>query len=173
MITSWRKQLGAADQAALAPKRRGPKPDPSARQIQELHRDNARLQRVGPILHEGPERRIDLLPAGRMKKPDLLRQRTRRVLHLLLVGTQAVGIDEQGNLGGLGWSSRNNSSRFGPSVIVKKVTPVTLPLGRPSVLTRLYPTGSPPMVKTIGMAVVEPFAAEAETSPPPATRTAT
>jgi transposase len=44
MITSWRKQLGAADQAALAPKRRGPKPDPSARQIQELHRDNARLR---------------------------------------------------------------------------------------------------------------------------------
>src|SRR5215204_911429 len=34
MITSWRKRLGAADQAALAPKRRGPKPDPSARQIQ-------------------------------------------------------------------------------------------------------------------------------------------
>ena len=45
MIASWRKQLGAADQAALAPKRRGPKPDPSARQIQQLHRDNARLHR--------------------------------------------------------------------------------------------------------------------------------
>ena len=44
MITSWRKQLGAADQAALAPKRRGPKPDPSARQIQQLHHDNARLR---------------------------------------------------------------------------------------------------------------------------------
>jgi len=43
MIASWRKQLGAADQAALAPKRRGPKPDPSARQIQQLHHDNARL----------------------------------------------------------------------------------------------------------------------------------
>src|SRR5271166_1185349 len=27
MITSWRKQVGAADQTALAPKRRGPKPD--------------------------------------------------------------------------------------------------------------------------------------------------
>ena len=44
MIASWRKQLGAADQAALAPKRRGPKPDPSARQIEQLHRDNARLR---------------------------------------------------------------------------------------------------------------------------------
>jgi transposase len=27
MIASWRKQVDAADQAALAPKRRGPKPD--------------------------------------------------------------------------------------------------------------------------------------------------
>jgi transposase len=44
MITSWRKQVGAADQTALAPKRRGPKPDPSARQIQQLERDNARLR---------------------------------------------------------------------------------------------------------------------------------
>jgi hypothetical protein len=45
MLSSWRKQLGAADRAALAPKRRGPKPDASARQIQQLMRDNARLQR--------------------------------------------------------------------------------------------------------------------------------
>lgn len=44
MITSWRKQVGVADQAALAAKRRGPKPDASARQIQQLHRDNARLR---------------------------------------------------------------------------------------------------------------------------------
>src|SRR3984957_2277745 len=45
MIASWRKQVGVADQAALAPKRRGPKPDASARQIQQLERDNARLRR--------------------------------------------------------------------------------------------------------------------------------
>jgi len=44
MIASWRKQVGAADQTALAPKKRGPKPDPSARQIQQLERDNARLR---------------------------------------------------------------------------------------------------------------------------------
>ena len=43
-LTSWRKQVGVADQAALSPKRRGPKPDPSARQIQQLERDNARLR---------------------------------------------------------------------------------------------------------------------------------
>ena len=44
MISGWRKQIGMANQAALAPKRRGPKPDALARQIQQLERDNARLR---------------------------------------------------------------------------------------------------------------------------------
>jgi transposase-like protein len=45
MLSSWRKQLEAADRVALAPKRRGPKPDPSARQIEQLNRENVRLRR--------------------------------------------------------------------------------------------------------------------------------
>jgi hypothetical protein len=45
MLSSWRKQLGAADRVALASKRRGPKPDPAARQIEQLNRDIARLRR--------------------------------------------------------------------------------------------------------------------------------
>jgi transposase-like protein len=40
MLANWRKQAGAA----LAPKKRGPKPNASARQIQLLHRDNLRLR---------------------------------------------------------------------------------------------------------------------------------
>lgn len=44
MLSSWRKQLGAADHAALAPQRRGPKPDAAARQIKHLNRDIARLR---------------------------------------------------------------------------------------------------------------------------------
>src|SRR5271170_968206 len=44
MLSSWRKQLGAADSAALAPKKRGPKPDAAARQIKHLNRDIARLR---------------------------------------------------------------------------------------------------------------------------------
>ncbi len=44
MISSWRKKVGGVDRAALAPKKRGPKPDGSARQIQELERANARLR---------------------------------------------------------------------------------------------------------------------------------
>src|SRR5713101_5909406 len=45
MLSSWRKQLEASDRVALAPKRRGPKPDPSARQIEQLNRENVRLRR--------------------------------------------------------------------------------------------------------------------------------
>jgi transposase len=45
MLSSWRKQLGAADSAALAPKKRGPKPDAASRQIKHLNRDIARLRR--------------------------------------------------------------------------------------------------------------------------------
>jgi len=45
MLSSWRKQLGVADRVALAPKRRGPKPDPSAGQVLQLTRDNMRLRR--------------------------------------------------------------------------------------------------------------------------------
>jgi hypothetical protein len=44
MLASWRKQLATADSAALAPQKRGPKPDASARQIKHLNRDNARLR---------------------------------------------------------------------------------------------------------------------------------
>ena len=45
MLSSWRNQLGAADSTALAPRKREPKPDASARQIKQLNRYNARLRR--------------------------------------------------------------------------------------------------------------------------------
>ncbi len=45
MLSSWRKQMDASDRVALAPKKRGPKPDASARQIEQLNRENARLRR--------------------------------------------------------------------------------------------------------------------------------
>lgn len=45
MLSNWRKQLGAADSAALAPQKRGPKSDASARQVKHLNRDIARLRR--------------------------------------------------------------------------------------------------------------------------------
>jgi transposase len=45
MLSSWRKQVEASDRVALAPKKRGPKPDPSARQMEHLNRDIVRLRR--------------------------------------------------------------------------------------------------------------------------------
>ncbi len=45
MLSSWRKQDEAAGRAALAPKRRGPKPDLASRRVQQLTRDNTRLRR--------------------------------------------------------------------------------------------------------------------------------
>jgi len=45
MLSSWRKQLGASDSAALAPQKRGPKSDVSAQQIKHLNRDIDRLRR--------------------------------------------------------------------------------------------------------------------------------
>jgi hypothetical protein len=45
MLSSWREPMESADRVALAPKKRGPKPDPSARQIEQLNRENARLRR--------------------------------------------------------------------------------------------------------------------------------
>src|SRR6202167_6651430 len=45
MLSSWRKQMDASDRVALAPKKRGPKPDPAARQIEQINRENARLRR--------------------------------------------------------------------------------------------------------------------------------
>jgi transposase-like protein len=45
MLSSWRQQVTAADRGALAPQKRGPKPDAAARQIRHLNRDNARLRR--------------------------------------------------------------------------------------------------------------------------------
>src|SRR5450432_2424801 len=44
MISTWRNKVGRADQVALTPKRRGRKRGGSARQIQKLERDNARLR---------------------------------------------------------------------------------------------------------------------------------
>jgi len=37
MLSIWGKQMETSDRAALAPKRRGPKPDPAAQHVQQLN----------------------------------------------------------------------------------------------------------------------------------------
>ncbi len=44
LLTKWRQQRAQGALVALAPKRRGPKPDPSADEIARLQRENERLQ---------------------------------------------------------------------------------------------------------------------------------
>jgi transposase-like protein len=48
MLSTWRKQLARAGETALAPQRRGPKPDPARPErlrIEKLEREKARLER--------------------------------------------------------------------------------------------------------------------------------
>ena len=48
MLANWRKQRDQADYAALAPRKRGPKPAANreeVRQVKRLTQENARLQR--------------------------------------------------------------------------------------------------------------------------------
>ena len=59
-------------------------------------------------------------------------------------------------------SSRRRPSRFGPSSVVKKLTPVELPLGRLRLATSPTSTGSTPTPKMIGIVVVAAFAVNAE-----------
>lgn len=43
-LTTWRRQREAGQLAGLAPKRRGPKPNPEAEELKRLHKENERLQ---------------------------------------------------------------------------------------------------------------------------------
>ena len=43
-LTTWRRQREAGQLAGLAPKKRGPKPDPQAEELNRLRRENERLQ---------------------------------------------------------------------------------------------------------------------------------
>jgi transposase-like protein len=48
MLSTWRKQIGRVNEAALAPRQRGPKPDPARPEqlrIERLEREKARLER--------------------------------------------------------------------------------------------------------------------------------
>lgn len=44
-LSTWRRQREQADHAALAPRKRGPKPDPQARELEQLNKSIVRLNR--------------------------------------------------------------------------------------------------------------------------------
>ena len=66
----------------------------------------------------------------------------------------------------LGFSSRSSWMRLGPSWLLMKLMPVTLPPGRLRLATRPDSTGSLPLANTIGMLAVAALAASAETTLP-------
>ena len=63
-------------------------------------------------------------------------------------------------------TSLSKPSRFASATLVNRLTPVAFPPGRLRVATKPSLTGSPPIVKTIGMVDVAALAASAEGSPP-------
>ena len=76
------------------------------------------------------------------------------------------GLTRAANSAALGTSSRNISSRFAISRLLKKVTPVMVPPGRFKLATRPSSTGSVPSVNTIGMVVPVFLASIAALVPP-------
>src|SRR5262249_54775939 len=77
-----------------------------------------------------------------------------------------AGLTRKPKIFALGTSSRSNSSRFAPSAVTRKVTPVTLAPGRLRLETRPSSwTGSAPTTKTIGMVPVAALAASAAGGP--------
>ena len=44
-LSKWRRQREAGQMNGLAPRQRGPKPDPQAAELAQLRRDNERLKR--------------------------------------------------------------------------------------------------------------------------------
>jgi hypothetical protein len=65
-----------------------------------------------------------------------------------------------------GTSSQSSSSRLGASSTSRLLKPVRLPPGRTRLATMPNPTGSPTLVKTIGMVEVAFLAANAAAAPP-------
>src|SRR5215813_7723547 len=89
---------------------------------------------------------------------------TGRYLQLLRFGfNRRIGwVDEQSHDAcAVGTNSCSNCSRFGVISTFVWVTPVTLPPGRLRLVTRSSCTGSPMVVKTMGIVVVAAFAASA------------
>ena len=76
LLSRWRQQRAQGALIALAPKRRGPKPDPQAEEIARLRRENERLQE-------------------RLKKAETIIEVQKKISQLLGVPTEPTTSDEQ------------------------------------------------------------------------------
>jgi transposase-like protein len=76
LLSKWRQQRAKGALVALAPKRRGPKPDPQAEEIDRLRRENERLQE-------------------RLKKAEMIIDVQKKVSQLLGMSAESTGSNEQ------------------------------------------------------------------------------
>lgn len=76
LLSRWRQQRAHGALVALAPKRRGPKPDPHAEEIARLRRENERLQE-------------------RLQKAETIIEVQKKISQLLGVPTEPTSPDEQ------------------------------------------------------------------------------
>ena len=117
-------------------------------------------QRIGLFLGERREGGIDFAFAGGFQHTELQGKRLRRRLRRLQfdLSRRSARIHEKGNRCGLGHHLVQQLYRFDPSVVLKKLMPVTFPPGRFRLVTNPWVTGSPGVRKTIGIVAVAAFA---------------
>lgn len=72
-LTTWRRQREAGQLAGLAPKKRGPKPNPEAEELKRLHKENERLQvrlQQAEAIIEAQKKLSQLFGLGSMSESD-------------------------------------------------------------------------------------------------------
>src|SRR5262249_24443638 len=124
-------------------------------------------KRVRPLPNESCEGQIDLANCAGLLDLDLQSHGTSSRFHLsqydLRVG---IGrIDKHGHPGGCGHQLAQKCQPFAASSAARKLTPVTLPLGRARLATMPALTGSSPTWETMGIIVVADLAASAAAFP--------
>jgi transposase-like protein len=72
-LTTWRRQRAAGQLVGLAPKKRGPKPDPEAEELKRLRKENTRLQvrlQQAEAIIEAQKKLAQLFGLGSMSESD-------------------------------------------------------------------------------------------------------
>ena len=121
-------------------------------------------ERVDALRNKLGEGSIDFARAFGRHDHELVSERIRAAC-ISAVSGLAFGLDgstRNPNVAAFGTSSRSKSSRFDPSALTRKLTPVILPPGRARLVTSPILIGSAPTEKTMGIVVVAALAARAE-----------
>ena len=121
---------------------------------------------TGSLAHEGRKCRIDVTCCAGKQHDELQPEGPRSLLHRghLCHGIRNVLVHKERDNGRIGNDFVSSASCFGARSTPKKLAPVTFPPGRLRLGTMPALTGSPPLMKTMGMVVVAALAASAAAS---------